>query len=63
MVTDQISDPVWGPSDCLLNRNALWHAVVVLRDNVNHRPLSKITTGAPHIAFTLAARKKERSTS
>ena len=41
----------------------LWHAVVVLRDNVNHRPLCKITTGAAHIAFTLAARKKERSTS
>jgi hypothetical protein len=42
----------------LLNRHALWHAVVVLRDNVNHRPLCLITTGAAHVALTLAARKK-----
>jgi hypothetical protein len=57
MVTDQFRDLVWGPSDCLLNRHALWHAVVVLRDHVNHRPLSRITAAAAHIALTLAARR------
>jgi hypothetical protein len=58
-----ISDLVLGPTDCLLNRHAFWHAVVVLRDNVSHRPLCKITTGLAHVALMLAARKKERSTS
>src|SRR3954454_17714608 len=35
-------------------------AVVVLRDNVTHRPLSPITAEAADSALTLAARNKER---